>query len=268
MRHFFFGSRWATIRELRSSNVVARPASGRQFSPRSVAGLVSMCVIEFFDFDLRIPASAFLFAVMIGLAIRLTNTSGGSKDAIRMRPPAALALAVCVSVAATILLVGALAQNGIVYPKNLVMPGSADDARELLLAYPANSMSHMLLVKFEGDAVSPARRSAELERAVWLEPLDPQIRDEYVRTLILAGRDNDALKQIRLSVLNSPVIGIHSYLAPRMVAWLTPPVQRAVEDGLREAVRRKYLHAPDVLGDYYSSYRPISRRGRHVCPSR
>ena len=233
-----------------------------------VAGLVSMCVIELFDFDLRIPALAFLFAVMIGLAIRLTSNRAaaqmqfGCGRAPRVRWRRAL------SVAAIILIVGALAQNGIIYPRNLVMPRSADDARGLLLAYPANSMSHMLLVKFEGDAVSPARRNAELERALWLEPLDPQIRDEYVRTLILAGRDNDALKQIRLSVLNSPSIEIHQYLAPRMVAWLTPPVQRAVEDGLREAVRRKYLYAPESSRRLLLVDRPISRRSGHVCRSR
>ena len=243
---------WSTVIELRSRRSSIGSLADPVFAA-IVAGLVSMCVIEFFDFDLRIPASAFLFAVMIGLAIRLTTVSSGGASEIRMRPRSARALAACVSVAATILIIGALAQNGIVYPRNLMMPRSADDARGLLLAYPANSMSHMALVKFEGDAVFPARRNAELERALWLEPLDPQIRDEYVRTLILAGRDNDALTQIRLSVLNSPSIEIHQYLAPRMVLWLTPAVRRAVEDGLREAVRRKYLHAPDALGDYLAS---------------
>ena len=243
---------WAAIRELRSRKSSLAPQVVPVFAA-IVGGSVSMCVIELFDFDLRIPALAFLFAVMIGLAIRLTGASGGSANGIRMRPRTVRALAAVASVAAIILIVGSLAQNGIVYPRNLLMPRTADDARGLLLAYPANSMSHMLLVRFEGDAASPARRNAELERGVWLEPLDPQIRDEYVRTLILAGRDHDALKQIRLSVLNSPRIEIHPYLAPRMVAWLTPAAQRAVEDGFREAVRRMYSHAPEALGNYYSS---------------
>ena len=194
---------WAVVRELRSRRSSLAPLAVPVFAA-IIAGLVSMCVIESFDFDLRIPALAFLFAVMIGLAIRLTSRYGGGAEAIQMRPSAALSLAACASVAAIVLFVGALAQSGIVYPRNLVMPRSVDDARGLLVAYPANAMSHLSLVKFEGDAVSPARRNAELERAVWLEPLDPQIRDEYVRALILAGRDNDALKQIRLSVLNSP----------------------------------------------------------------
>jgi O-antigen ligase/tetratricopeptide (TPR) repeat protein len=243
---------WTAIRELRSRRLSLAPQVVPVFAA-IVGGSVSMCVIELFDFDLRIPALAFLFAVMIGLAIRLTGVSGGSASGIRMRPRTARALAAFASVAAIILIVGSVAQNGIVYPRNLLMPRTADDARGLLLAYPANSMSHMLLVRFEGDAASLARRNAELERGVWLEPLDPQIRDEYVRTLILAGRNHDALKQIRLSVLNSPRIEIHPYLAPRMVAWLTPAVQRAVEDGFREAVRRMYSHAPEALGDYYSS---------------
>jgi O-antigen ligase/tetratricopeptide (TPR) repeat protein len=243
---------WAAIGELTSRRLSLAPLAVPAFAA-IVGGLVSMCVIEVFDFDLRIPALAFLFAVMLGLAIRLASASGGAANANRIRPGAARALAFCSSVAAIILVVGSLAQSGIIYPRNLVMPHSADDARGLLLAYPANSMSHISLVKFEGDTASPARRNAELERALWLEPLDPQISDEYVRTLILAGRKNDALKQLRLSVLNSPGIEIHQYLTPRMVDWLTPAAQRAVEDGLREAVRRKYLHAPDVLGDYYSS---------------
>jgi O-antigen ligase/tetratricopeptide (TPR) repeat protein len=240
---------WAAIRELTSRRSSVTALAVPVFAA-IVAGLVSMCVIELFDFDLRIPALAFLFAVMLGLGIRLTSAFGGGRDAIRVQPSAARVIAICASVVAIILIFGAFAQNGIIYPRNLVMPHSADDARGLLLAYPANAMSHISLVKFEGDALSPARRNAELERALWLEPLDPQIRDEYVRTLILAGRNNDALKQIRLSVLNSP--GLHWYLAPRMVAWLTPPVQRAIEDGLREAIRREYSHAPEILGDHYA----------------
>ena len=92
---------WAAVRELRSRRSSLAPLTVPVFAA-IVAGLVSMCVIELFDFDLRIPALAFLFAVMLGLAIRLTGVSGGGADAIRIRPLAARALAACASAAAII----------------------------------------------------------------------------------------------------------------------------------------------------------------------
>ncbi|HEV2170684.1 MAG TPA: O-antigen ligase family protein, partial [Candidatus Binatus sp.] len=50
----------------------SRLSSGtRSLEAALVAGAIVMAVVEFFDFDLQIPASAFTFAIILGLAVRL-----------------------------------------------------------------------------------------------------------------------------------------------------------------------------------------------------
>ena len=44
-----------------------------------VGGIAAMCMIDLFDFDLRIPATALLFSVLLGLAIRIGKTPASGK---------------------------------------------------------------------------------------------------------------------------------------------------------------------------------------------
>jgi O-antigen ligase/tetratricopeptide (TPR) repeat protein len=219
-----------------------------------VGGIAAMCMIDLFDFDLRIPATAFLFSVLLGLAIRFGKTpaSEGEKTERRSRAPALAAFGV--SIAAVVLIVAAMSQGTIVYPYNLTQPRDLSQARALLTTYPANRFSHLSLIALEGDAMDESLRQTELRRAVWTDPIDPATRDRYARALMVAGKRDDALEQFRISVEDSPGLRTHPYLDPRLLIWLPPAERTSIEAGLAEAVNRGYLYAPDALGEFYRAF--------------
>jgi O-antigen ligase/thioredoxin-like negative regulator of GroEL len=219
-----------------------------------VGGIAAMCMIDLFDFDLRIPATAFLFSVLLGLAIRLGKTPASESEKNERRSRALGVPAFGLSIAALVLIVAAMSQGSIVYPYNLTQPRNRSEARALLTTYPANRFSHLSLITLEGDAMTEASRQAELQRAVWTDPIDPTTRDRYARALMVAGKRDDALKQFRISVQNSPGLGTHPYLDPRRLIWLPNSERTAIEAGLVEAVNRGYLYAPDALGEFYRAY--------------
>jgi O-antigen ligase/tetratricopeptide (TPR) repeat protein len=227
-----------------------------------VGGIAAMCMIDFFDFDLRIPATAFLFSVLLGLAIRMAKTPAAEsgKTERRSRGPGVLAFGV--SFAALVLIFAAMDQSNIVYPYNLTQPQNLSQARALLTTYPANRFSHLSLLSLEGDALTESLRQAELERAVWTDPINPTTRDRYARALMLAGKRDEAIKQFRISVQNSPALGTHPYLDPRFLVWLPPAEKTAIEAGLVEAVDRGYPYGPDALGEYYRAFGRYSDEAR------
>ena len=219
-----------------------------------VGGIAAMCMIDLFDFDLRIPATALLFSVLLGLAIRIGKMPTAESEKTGRRSRAAGLLAFGVSVAAVVLIVSAMSQGSIVYPYNLTQPRNLAQARALLSTYPANRFSHLSLIALEGDAMPESLRQAELQRAVWTDPIDPTTRDRYARALMVAGKRDDAHKQLRISVENSPALRTHPYLDPRLLIWLPPDDRKAIEAGLVEAVSRGYLYAPDALGEFYRAF--------------
>jgi O-antigen ligase/tetratricopeptide (TPR) repeat protein len=219
-----------------------------------VGGIAAMCMIDLFDFDLRIPATAFLFSVLLGLAVRIGKTPASESGKTERRSRASGVLAFGVSLAALVLLVAAMSQGNIVYPYNMTQPQNLSQARALLTTYPANRFSHLSLLTLEGDAITESLRLAELERAVWTDPINPVTRDRYARALMVAGKSDDAIQQFRISVLNSPALQTHPYLNPRFLPWLPPAEKNAIEAGLVEAVNRGYLYAPDALGEFYTSF--------------
>ena len=99
--------------------------------------------------------------------------------------------------------------------------------------------------------MAPDALDAELKRAVWLGPLDPNTHDLYAQTLINSKRNGDAYEQVRASVLNCPRFEQHHYLVPRLIVWLPPELKNAIEKGLNEAIDRNYDHAAETLGEYY-----------------
>ena len=218
-----------------------------------VGGIAAMCMIDLFDFDLRIPATALLFSVLLGLAIRIGKTPAESEKTDR-RSRAFGPLAFGVSLAAVVLIVAAMSQGSIVYPYSLTQPQNLAQARALLSTYPANRFSHLSLIALEGDAMPESLRQAELQRAVWTDPIDPATRDQYARALMVAGKRDDALKQLRISVENAPALRTHPYLDPRLLIWLPPADSKAIEAGLVGAVSRGYLYAPDALGEFYRAF--------------
>ncbi len=246
---------WLAVRIIRKvvSGARSMDASAGPIFAAIIAGIAAACVVEIFDFDLRIPAISLLFAVFAGLLVRLTAIGSSSADKSRPRPWAIRARAVAVSMVALVLVAAALTQDATVYPYNLTQPENLNEARALLVTYPANVYPHLALIKLDGDAMAPDALEAELKRSVWLSPLNPNTRDLYAQTLVNSRRYGDAFAQVKASVLNYPRFEGHRYLVPRLIVWLPPELKKAIEEGLGEAVDRDYEHAPETLGEYYET---------------
>ena len=242
---------WLAVRIIRRVAAGARAleASSVPIFAALTAGIAAMGVVEIFDFDLRIPAISLLFAVFAGLLVRLTTT--GSAPAVKSRPWAIRARAVAITMAALVLIAAASTQDATVFPYNLTQPENLAQARALLVTYPADVFPHLALIKLDGDAMAPDALDAELKRAVWLGPLDPNTHDLYAQTLVSSKRYGDAYEQVRDSVLNCPRFDEHHYLVPRLIVWLPKELKTAIEKGLTQAVDRDYEHAAETLGEYY-----------------
>jgi tetratricopeptide (TPR) repeat protein/O-antigen ligase len=200
-----------------------------------VAALAIMCVVEFFDFDLQIPAIAFFFAMILGLAVRISWSWSIHDDADEYEKPRGAVARIWAPIAALGLLVATFVQPSIAYPYNLETPGSIAQATSMLLFYPANAFSHESTVTFLGARMRLEDRIREREIAVALDPMNPYTRDAYMRELAEIGRGADALEQIELSVFNSPAPDTHPYMSDRVIGWLQPDERSAIERGIRRA---------------------------------
>jgi tetratricopeptide (TPR) repeat protein len=214
----------------------------------AIGGLIALGVVEFFDFDLRIPAIGVFFAVIAGAAMRIAAHAVPPEHP--HRPSRSLSLGA--AFAGLILCAAVLAQNSAPYPYNLKSTSDPAAARARLLAYPANALSHTQFLALEGDALDNTAQEHELQAAVALNPLDPVARDKYAQALARWGREQDAFDQIRLSVAMCPQGDRHWYLAPRLAPWLPADIVKPIEAGLSDALDRGYAHAADTLGDFYS----------------
>lgn len=139
------------------------------------------------------------------------------------------------------------------YPYDLKEPKSVAAAIARISAHPAESSPHRDLVHLAGDSLPSQARLPELRAAVWLDPNDPYARDEYAVTLLHQKMTAQAFDEITRSVRTSPSLSSHFYLSERLIPQLTDPTKRAVEQGLREAIERRYDGAIQGLGDFYTA---------------
>ncbi len=216
-----------------------------------VTGLAVMCVIEFFDFDLQIPAIAFFFAIILGLAVRVSWAWTVDDDADEFQRPRAWYARMWVPIAAVCLLMATFIQPSIAYPYNLVPPTSAAQAKSMLLLYPANTYSHEATADSLGARMTLADRLRERGIALVLDPMSPYTRDAYMRELAGAGMDGDALKQIELSVYNSPAPNTHPYMSDRVMVWLSPDERGAIERGIARATAEQVPGALSAAAAFY-----------------
>jgi O-antigen ligase/tetratricopeptide (TPR) repeat protein len=218
-----------------------------------IAALAVMCVVEFFDFDLQIPAIAFFFAMMLGLAVRVSWawTIDDDPSENQFQPPRGAFARIWVPIAATLLLIATFAQPSIAYPYNLVPPATAAQAKSMLLLYPANTFSHEATADSLGARMPLEDRLRERKIALTLDPMNPYTRDAYMRDLAGAGRDSDALKQIELSVYNSPAPPTHPYMSDRIIGWLSPDTRGAIERGITRATAEQVPGALEAAATYY-----------------
>ena len=179
-----------------------------------IAALGVMAFHECFDFNLHIPANAFLFTLLFALAVRVAGSreqGAGSKEqgtfriskfefrifqsAIRnsksaIRNPlfqyssVPVFRPVAVAFAALGLAACALAQEQTPYPYNLKEPASLAEAQELVLAHPTHAPYHLSLLRIMGNKAPLPLQLSESQR----RPLDyPHYSLFYYVSLLLSS---------------------------------------------------------------------------------
>jgi putative inorganic carbon (hco3(-)) transporter len=208
--------------------------------------VIAMALHESVDFCLRIPADAFLFTLLLALAVRMamSNTKGAQSDLIRS-PFARSGLLV----ASAVLIVLALGQQGLSYPYDVELPTTLALARGQVIAHPASGDAHLEVLRLNGQRMRLADRLVELQAAVFVSPNNPYLRDAYAQSLAMAGEPAAALDQVTQSVFNSPEFETHFYLTKR-ITLLSVPERHAVEQGFKEAVAAHYPGAVEGLGAF------------------
>jgi O-antigen ligase/tetratricopeptide (TPR) repeat protein len=231
-----------------------------------------MTVHEMVDFNLQIPANAVLFTVLVGLGGRLAHREVSEKLGVILSSPRSLpagpaaranpggwrrrrheagAAAVCGG--AGVLIFFALQQGRAPYPYNLRPPTSLSEARASIQTHPAHAPFHLALAQLVPPGAPAVLRQAALEAALWLEPGNPYARDLYAVTLFRRGKKKEGLEQTSLSVFYAPETRAHVYLNPRIVPWLPPEEQAAIEEGLRRALAAGSHGAKAGAGQFYAS---------------
>jgi tetratricopeptide (TPR) repeat protein len=226
-----------------------------------VASLGAMTFHEFVDFNLQIPANALLFTVLLALALRVAAGSaehgtafqrseirGQRSDAFasRLTPYGAVILAV-------FLIAAAVRQEMTPYPYSLRVPETVAQANDMVLAHPALSTPHLYLLRLAEEKAPLEWQINELRAALWLNPNDPYIRDQYARLLLGSGKQAEGLSQVTQSIFNAPSLTVHYYLNSRLLSWLSLDEKNAVELGFKKANALGYPEAMESLAFFYDS---------------
>ncbi len=230
-----------------------------------LSALGVMAFHEFFDFNLQIPANAFLFTLFFALALRMTMSAASSQPsnlpASRSSSPRVFVPA-AIAVVAFALLVFSLNQEIVPYPYNLKEPFSLTDARDLILSHPARASSHLSLFRLVEDKAPPLWQLNELGVALWLEPTNPYVRDLYALALLRMGRKQEGLEEVTRSVFYSPSLSAHFYLGEAFPPWLSQKEKEAVEEGFKKALAFEYPGAMDGLASFYTRLGRFTDEGK------
>jgi tetratricopeptide (TPR) repeat protein len=147
------------------------------------------------------------------------------------------------------------------YPYNLKDPGSLAEARKLILSQPTNAPYHLALVRLLENRAPLLLQARASESALYFEPKNPYIRDDYASALIKMGNMDQGLKELARSIADAPFLDTHSYLSAGSLASLPPAEQKAVEDGFTQAVARQYRGALENLAAFYANLGRFSDQG-------
>jgi O-antigen ligase/tetratricopeptide (TPR) repeat protein len=222
------------------------------------AGLGAALIHEVVDFNLQTPANMVLFTVMLAALLRLALTKRAERPEHTLRSVAApssmtFTKAALMAGAAAGMIGLASVQPEVAYPFDVKEPKSFAGAEAAMVIHPARARTHIALAALMPTKAPPALVREQLRAAVWLGPNDPFGRDLYARSLFLAGNKQEALRQIELSVFHAPMLSTHFYLQPRMIPWLLPEEQKAIADGLIDAINARYTHSAQQLADFYGT---------------
>jgi len=223
-----------------------------------------MAFHECFDFSLQVPANAFLFTLLFGLALRLTVTGvqEAEGDGQEVQGGRWGRIPVVIGAGAVVLCVLALRQGRLPYPHNLEELASLAEARALTLSYPANALVHLSLFSLQKKTSPPPQLLQELRVALWLDPHDSLTRDLYAQALLRQGEEAEGLREISQSVFVSPSLSAHSFLRRKAVPSLDAGMQNAVEDGLKRALAAGNSEAAAELGAFYTALGRFADAGR------
>jgi O-antigen ligase len=109
-----------------------------------LSSLSVMALHECVDFNLQIPANAFLFTLFLAFALRVALKDGeresNDNTVVSLWKIVSLGLT---GTAAFLLGIAALQQERLPYPYNLQAPTSIADARKVLFSYPAHASTHV-----------------------------------------------------------------------------------------------------------------------------
>ncbi len=230
-----------------------------------LAALSTMAVHEIFDFNLQTPANALLFVLILGLALRMGGAGKVQWATAKQWSWAGLALSSSLWALSAVLIFLSLAQDKGLYPYNVTRPTSLAEAHTLLRSHPANSRAHLwtaeLLRQAGDDRSSPGSLQQELRTAIWLEPTNPFARDRYLIVLFKNHYPALGLAEISRSVFVAPWLAYHAYLASERSTSLPPPMQKAVEDGIKAAVRMNFEGSVASLALFYDGLGRFAEEG-------
>ncbi|MGA2409647.1 MAG: O-antigen ligase family protein [Candidatus Binataceae bacterium] len=249
---------WTIVARLHEGAARLKPRDWPLFAGIA-AGLGAALIHEFVDFNLQTPANMVLFTVLLAALLRLALTKGAERpDGPGLRSVSApssttFAKAALMAGAAAVLMVLAAYQRDVAYPFDVKEPKSFAGAEAAMTTHPARASTHIALAALMPIAAPSALVREQLKAAVWLDPNDPFGRDLYARSLFLTGNKQEGLRQIELSVFHAPALSAHFYLEPRMIPWLLPEEQKAIADGLIDAIGAHYGYSAEQLAQFYGS---------------
>jgi tetratricopeptide (TPR) repeat protein len=175
--------------------------------------------------------------------------------ASRLTPYGAIVLAV-------FLIAVAVRQEMTPYPYSLKMPATVAEANAMTLAHPALSTPHVYMLRLSEEKAPLEWQLNQLRAALWLNPIDPYIRDQHARLLLGAGKQAEGLSEVTQSVFNAPLFAAHYYLNGRLLPWLSPEEKNAVESGFKKANALDYPEAMENLAVFYGATERFADQGK------
>jgi O-antigen ligase/Tfp pilus assembly protein PilF len=227
----------------------AVPARRLPLFSAASAGIVAMVFHEFFDFSFHVPANALLAIMLLGLAVRLCLANVENCSPAEPTPRAGVITGISV-----LCLLGA----GLFWVRPATYapdePASLADALRAISAHPARAYLHLSLIRLARPALTPQEVAKELRATLWLEPTNPYARDLYASILMQEGDLRNGLNEITRSIYYSPDPSTHPYLAPQWIKWLVPREQKAIEDGYKASLTKKFKGAVEGLAHFYHRF--------------
>ncbi|HUN58385.1 MAG TPA: O-antigen ligase family protein [Candidatus Binataceae bacterium] len=220
-----------------------------------------MLLHETVDFAMHIPANAFVFVLLLALAVRTlarSNPHDGSRETsvwwLYSVGQCALVVGIWVLLAYL-----AIRKQNVGYPADIQPPTNLKAANELISQHPASASAYMERFTLSGARNWPVADVRDLESAVWLDPTNAYSRDLYAAALEEEGAMQESSHEITVSLYNAPDIASHFYLAPASLKGMRSDQREAVEEGLVQAIASRERGAVAALAQIHETLGDFSQ---------